>query len=203
MMPTICPLSMASNSTGLASVMAPFSRGKSRIDHKSHANRGQRISIRGPGRGGRRGDYAARAGNKGTFYSTRVEEQAQDASDNESQSLTSDNKDVDEEGSEPSSNSEDEDARPGTVQPYNALLLSLGASKQRSEPQSKKRKLDSNEIVSKPDVSDTGLDLVGESEESEDPGIDGPESETEAEHDAEEDYDPFSNILATWEMIRG
>ena len=194
-MSTICPLSSASNSSGLASVMAPYSRGKSRIDHKSHANGGQRISIRGRGRGGRRGDHTARAGNKGTFYPTRVEEKAQDASDDESQSLTSDNKDVDEEGSEPSSNSEDEDARPGTVQPYNALLLSLGASKQRSEPQSKKRKLDSTELVSKPDVLDTGLDLVGESEESEDPGIDGPESETEAEYEAEEDYDPFFKHL--------
>ena len=177
--------------------MAPFSRGKSQVDHKLHAKGGQRTSIRGRGRGGRRGDHAARAGNKGTFYSTRVEEQAQDASDNESQSLTSDNKDVDEEESEPSSNSEDEDARPGTVQPYNALLLSLGASKQRSEPQPKKRKLDSTEIVSKPDVSATGLDLVGESEESEDPSIDGPESETEAEYEAEENCDPFFKHLGS------
>lgn len=176
--------------------MSPFSRGKNWAVHKSQGRGGQRGAARGRGRGEGRGDHAARAGNKSTFYSTRVEEQPEDASGDEEHFIASDNNEVYGEGSGSSSDSEDEDVQTGAVQPYNALLLSLNANEQHSEPQRKKRKIDLFKAAKEPNIAEAELDQVEESEEADDPGIDVLESDAEDGDEAGGDYDPFSKHLS-------
>ncbi len=140
-------------------------------------------------RGKGRGDYGTK---KDTFYSTRVEEEPNNASGgNEEESELGDDGSL-LEASESSSDS-DEDVQINAVQPYSALLQSLNANSERDESVRKKRKIEQTQTFKKRnDLAIEGdLDRVVEPEDAETSGTDDIEVD-----ELEEDYDPFMSHVA-------
>jgi U3 small nucleolar RNA-associated protein 25 len=159
-------------------------------------NRGARGSNRGVprsrGRGYGRGDRRAGLKKKVVFYSTRVEEEPNDASRDNEESPDRGDEDVVLEASELSSDS-DENVQIDGAQPYSTLLQSLSANSERYEGGGKKRKLEQTQTSNKEKDSATegDLDRVAELEEVEAFGSNDSEVD---EH--EEDYDPFLSHVA-------
>ena len=132
--------------------MAPFAKGRGRGRGGSSFRGGPNRSHRGRGKARGVGDYT---GNRGSFKSTRVEEQREVASEDEEEDYTSESDENAQANSSASRSSDEEDVQASTVQPYNALLLSLNGNEQRSEPQRKRRKISN-------DLGASGVELLGE-----------------------------------------
>ena len=145
------------------------------------------FQFRGRGRGHK--DHAVGAKRKNAFYSTRVEEKTEDDPGNDVESLI-DGSEGFRAVSDASGYSDDEDVPKEVVKPYSALLQSLGTD--RGEPQPKKRRVQTTEIVLEPEIPENDVDQVEELEEVEDFGVDG----AEVADDLHEDYDPFLEHFA-------
>ena len=139
-----------------------------------------RGDFQGHGRGRSGGHHAVRVERKNTFYSTRVEEPVENEPENDLES-SGDGSEGIIAVSESLSDSDDEDVPKGNVKPYSALLQSL--STDRGEPQPKKRRVETTEVVVEPEIPDNDLDHVEELEEVEDFGVDGAEVADDDEHD--------------------
>lgn len=152
-----------------------------------------RGAVRGRDRGRRRGDHGARAGNKNTFFSTRVEGQQESISgDGEEGFVLEDRESI--HGASESSSDSDDDAQTDTVLPYNTLLQALNANIQRDEPQRKKRKTEQVEVVlgEQEKASKHDSDNAEELKELESPGTDDIEG-----NEIEEENDPFLKHLVS------
>ncbi|MCJ1451220.1 rRNA-binding ribosome biosynthesis protein utp25 [Mycoblastus sanguinarius] len=164
------------------------------------ARRGGGISARGgfrgirggKGRGRGRAGAGARAGNRSTFYSTRVEEDPTDFSRDGGKELVSDSTESDQEPSATSSDSDDPDGAKDVVKPYNALLQTLNANIRHGEPEKKKRRFERIEAVQRVETLEDELDEVEDTEEVEDLGTNYVEDADEIENA----QDPFSKHLA-------
>lgn len=171
--------------------MAPYSGkgSKSRRGngHRESADHRRFFQSRGRGRGS--GDHAGRAKRKNAFYSTRVEESAEDGPHNDVESSVDGSEEL-RAVSDASVYSDDEDVPREIVKPYSALLQSL--STDRGEPLPKKRRLQTTEAVQEPKISEDDVDHVEEPEEVEDFGVDG----AEVADDLQDDYDPFLEHFA-------
>ena len=166
--------------------MAPsLEKGSKRSQRKDRRERGGHNGIlQNHGRGKGSGDHAVRAERKNAFYSTRVEEQNEDQSENDVESSVYGSEEIGVE-SDASTYSDDENVPKEIVKPYSALLQSLSTA--RGEPPQKKRRVETADAILKPEVSEIDVDRVEELEEIEDFGVDGAEVADEL-HD---DYDPF------------
>lgn len=168
--------------------MAPsFGRfSKPRDGGERHGRGGSNRPFRGRGRG--RGSDG-RAGRKSVFYSTRVEEQTGDISEDDVESSV-DGLEDQSRASDLLSDSDDEDVAKNIVKPYNALLQSL--STEGGEPVRKKRKVEKSEVSLKAEIPENGLDRVEETEDVEEVDVD----DGEEADDLEDDYDPFLKHFA-------
>lgn len=169
--------------------MAPFVRGRGGGRGGSSFREGPNRSHRGRGKARGRSDYAS---NRSSFKSTRVEEQREVASEDEEEdyALESD-EDAQEDSSAFSSNDEEEDFHASTVQPYNALLLSLNGNEQRSEPQRKRRKVSNDQDFRGIELSGEEVDPIEEPENHDDSGTEALESDMEDADQSGEIHDPF------------
>ena len=120
--------------------MAPLNRSGRGAREKYRG--GTRGAPRGRGRARGRGDSARAGGIGNTFYSTRVEEHSSDLIGGESANISGSDLEVTQESPESASESEDEGIPVISVRPYHALLSSLNADPEQSEPQRKKRRVD-------------------------------------------------------------
>jgi len=174
--------------------MAPSFRGRGATRGQSRG--GNRGALRGRerGRGSGRGDYGARAGgNRSIFYSTRVEEQPAEISEEDGKRSSQDDQKSIQELPESLSESDDEDVQKNTVQPYNALLLSLNAKVEQGEPQRKKRRTDS---TARQEELEEHEDHGIEPEEDDDLGDSEVEVEVEDVDEVEIDVDAFSKHIS-------
>lgn len=171
--------------------MAPYSgKGSNFRGGSGHRESGDHpgfLQSRGRGRGS--GDHARRAKRKNAFYSTRVEEKAEDDPQDDVESSVDGSEGL---GavSDASIYSDDEDVPKETVKPYSALLQSL--STDRGEPLPKKRRVQTTEVVSEPKISENNVDHVEELEEVEDFGS----NSAEIADDLHDDHDPFLEHFA-------
>ena len=168
--------------------MAPFARGRGRGRGGSGFRGGPNRSHRGRGKPRGVGDYA---GNRSSFKSTRVEEQREVASEDEQEDYPSEIDENAQVDSSASSSSDEEDIQASTVQPYNALLLSLNGNEQRSEPQRKRRKISNDLGVSGIKVLGEEVDPIEEPEDQEDSGAELLESDMDDADQLGETHDPF------------
>ena len=171
--------------------MAPFTRGRGA--YRGGGLRGSQRPSRGGSSRGRNG--AARGAkkshtNRDTFYSTRVEETAEDEDDDiegeiAQQVDVGDTHSID--ASENSSDSDDDEEVPaiGGIRSYSSLLESLNANTQQTEPQPKRRKIQKEKIL---EVVDEDLVEAEEPDLAEDLEAD---SEVEGDATAESSEDPF------------
>ena len=168
--------------------MAPFARGRGRGRRGSGFRGGLNRSHRGRGKAGGVGEYT---GNRSSFKSARVEEQREVASeDDEEGSLLEGDENAQAESSA-SGSSDEEDVHASTVQPYNALLLSLNGNEQRSEPQRKRRKISDDRGTSRDEVLDEEVDPIEEPEDQEDSGAELLESDMDDADHLGDTHDPF------------
>ena len=168
--------------------MAPFGRGRGRGRGGSGIREAPNRSHRGRGKAGGRGDYT---GSRSSFKSTRVEEQREVASEDEEENYTL-KSDPDAQGdSSATSSSDEEDVHASTVQPYNALLLSLNGNEQRSEPQRKRRKISNDQDFRGIEVLGEEVDPIEEPESRDDSGAEALESDMEDADQSGEIHDPF------------
>lgn len=171
--------------------MAPYSgKGSKSRGGSGHRESGDHpgfLQSRGRGRGS--GDHARRAKRKNAFYSTRVEEKAEDDPQDDVESSVDGSEGL---GavSDALIYSDDEDVPKETVKPYSALLQSL--STDRGEPLPKKRRVQTTEVVSEPKISENDVDHVEELEEVEDFGS----NSAEIADDLHDDHDPFLKHFA-------
>ena len=167
--------------------MAPFARGRGGVRGGSSFREGPNRSHRGRGKARGRSDYAIK---RSSFKSTRVEEQREVTSEDEEEdyALESDEK---AQQSSPSSSSDEEDVHASTVQPYDALLLSLNGNEQRSEPQRKRRKVSNDQGLKEVEVLGEEVDLIEEPESHDDSGAEVFESDMENADQFREILDPF------------
>ena len=149
-----------------------------------------RGGFQGRGRGRAGGRHAARAERKNTFYSTRVEEPIENEPENDLES-SGDGSEGLRAVSDSLNDSDDEDVPKGNVKPYSALLQSL--STDRGEPQPKKRRVETTEVVFEPEIPENDVDHVEELEEVEDLGVDGVDGAEVADDD---EHDPFLKHFA-------
>ena len=168
--------------------MAPFVRGRGRGRGGSSFREGPNRSHRGRGKARGRGDYA---GNRSSFKSTRVEEQREVDSADEEEDYAFESDENAQEDSSASSSSDEEDVHASTVQPYNALLLSLNGNEQRSEPQRKRRKISNDQDFREVEVLGEEVDLIEEPESHDDSGAEALESDLEEADPLGEKHDPF------------
>ena len=122
--------------------MAPFARGRGGVRGGSIFRESPNRSHRGRVKARGRGVYASK---RSSFKSTRIEEQREVASEDEKEDYALESEEYAQQDSSASGSSDGEDAHASTVQPYNALLLSLNGNEQRSEPQRKRRKISDNQ----------------------------------------------------------
>ena len=178
-----CPKSLA-----LRYDMAPFGRGRGRGRGGSGIREASNRSHRGRGKARGRGDYT---GSRSSFKSTRVEEQREVTSEDEEENYTL-KSDQDAQGdSSATSSSDEEDVHASTVQPYNALLLSLNGNEQRSEPQRKRRKISNDQDFRGIEVLGEEVDPIEEPESRDDSGAEALESDMEDAAQLGEIHDPF------------
>ena len=168
--------------------MAPFVRGRGRGRGGSSFREGPNRSHRGRGKVRGRGDYA---NNRSSFKSTRVEKQREVASEDEEEDNALESDGDAQEDSSASSSSDEEDVHASTVQPYNALLLSLNGNEQRSEPQRKRRKISTDPGFREVEVLGEEVDLIEEPESHDDSGTEVLESDLEDADPLRENHDPF------------
>ena len=168
--------------------MAPFTRGRGRGRGGSGFREPLSRSHRGRGKARGGGDYAH---NRSNFKSARVEELSEGASEDEEDDYILESDEDDQANSSASSNSDEEDVHASTVQPYNALLLSLSGNEQRSEPQRKRRKISNDQDSKDIEVLDEEVDPVEEPEGREDSGAEVLESDMDDAYQSGENHDPF------------
>ena len=168
--------------------MAPFARGRGRGRGGSGFRGGLNRSHRGRGKARGVGEYA---GNRSSFKSTRVEEQRDFASEDEEEDYPSESDENVQVDSSASSSTDEEDVQASTVQPYNALLLSLNGNEQRSEPQRKRRKISNDLGASGVEVLGEEVDTIEEPEDREDSGAELLESDMDDADQLGETHDPF------------
>lgn len=149
---------------------------------------GPNRSHRGRGKARGRGGYASK---RSSFKSTRVEEQREVASEDEEEDFALESEEYAQQDSSASSSSDEEDVHASTVQPYNALLLSLNGNEQRSEPQRKRRKISDNQDLREVEVLDEEVDPTEEPESHDDSGAEALESDMENADQLGEIHDPF------------
>ena len=156
---------------------------------KTPYGRNVKGSVREQRKSTTRANQAPKKGNKTTFYSTRVEGQPADASEDGKLS-SGEAGDVQETEEDYGFSSHSEDDIPSsTVQPYKSLLQSLNSSVEPGPPQRKKQKLTSIAISKEEDkLPVANLDEVEELEEAEDLG-------TNDYDDEEQGHDPFLEHL--------
>ena len=168
--------------------MAPFVRGRGRWRGGSSFREGPNRSHRGRGKVRSRGDYAS---NRSNFKSTRVEEQREVASEDEEENYALESDGDAQEDSSASSSSDEEDVHASTVQPYNALLLSLNGNEQRSEPQRKRRKISTDQDFREVEVLGEEVDPIEEPESHDDSSAEVLESDLEDADPLRKNHDPF------------
>lgn len=168
--------------------MAPLARGRGRGGGGSGFRGGPSRSHRGRGKARGVGEYA---GNRGSFKSTRIEEQREVASEEEEEDYPLESDGNAQADSSASSSSDEEDVQASTLQPYNALLLSLNGTEKRSEPQRKRRKISNDEDFRGIEVLDEETEPIQEPEDREDSGPELLESDMEDADQSGEYYDPF------------
>ena len=168
--------------------MAPFARGRGRGRGGRSFREGPNRSHRGRGKARGRGDYASK---RSSFKSTRVEEQREVASEDEEEDYALEGDEDAQQDSSSSSSSDEEDIHASTVQPYNALLLSLNGNEQRSEPQRKRRKTSNDQGLKEVEVLGEDVDLTEEPESHDDSGAEALESDMENADQFGEIHDPF------------
>lgn len=169
--------------------MAPFARGRGRGRGGSGFRGGPNRNHRGRGKARGAGGHA---GDRSDFKSARVEEQREVASeDEEEESLLEGDENAQAESSA-SGSSDEEDVHASTVQPYNALLLSLNGNEQRSEPQRKRRKISDDLGTSRDEVLGEEVDPTEEPEDQEDSGAELLESDMEDADQLGDTHDPFT-----------
>ena len=168
--------------------MAPFVRGRGRGRGGSGFREAPNRSHRGRGKARGGGDYAGR---RSSFKSTRVEEQREVASEDEEEDYALKIDEDAQEDSSASSISDEEDVHASTVQPYNALLLSLNGNGQRSEPQRKRRKISNDQDFRGIEELGEEVDPIEEPESRDDSGAEGLESDMEDADQLGENHDPF------------
>lgn len=166
--------------------MAPYSGkgSKSRGGSGHRESGGHRGFFQSRGRGRGSGDRAGRAKRKNTFYSTRVEEKAQDDPQDDIESSVDGSEGL-RAVSDASIYSDAEDIQKEIVKPYSVLLQSLNTD--RGEPLPKKRRVQTTEAIPEPKISEDDVDQVEEPEEVEDFGVDS----AEVADDLHDGYDPF------------
>lgn len=160
---------------------------KSRDGGERHGRGRSNRTFRGRGRGRGSDGHAPRAGRNNVFYSTRVEEQIGELSEDDVESSVDG---LDDLTSDLLNDSDEEDVAKNIVKPYNALLQSL--STDSGEPVRKKRKVAKTEVSLQAEIPENELDRVEEPEEVEELGAE----DGEEEDDLEDDYDPFLKHFA-------
>lgn len=167
---------------GFSIVMAPFTRGTK--GRGASSGRSGPLS-RGRGRGRGNANFRANRGQKSTFYSTRVEEPVQDASENDEVSI---DEELDQDSTKSrSSEDEEESVAIPAIKPYNALLQSLTANVPNKEPPRKKRRLSVNRESGDP-LAKSGVSVAVQ-ELKTDPDIDHVEEQEEGSTLPTEDLD--------------
>lgn len=155
--------------------MAPL--GKSKGWPRSDNQRTRGGSARATGRGlrsrGRRGDRSSwpRGGAKSSFKSTRIAEQEKDISDR-SEEFSKQDTGLETSSDELSSDEGNAETAVTPIKPYNVLLQSFNHYKPPGEPPRKRQKQSELLGFEEIDVTKSDLDLVMESEESNDLGVD-------------------------------
>ena len=177
--------------------MAQFQRGGSTASIGS--SRGARKSSRGgssrPRGGGARGAKKSHTNRADRFYPTRVEEAAQEASDEEDNKAEGQADAYDSQSIEASDGTEDSDEElPRNItQPYSTLLQSLTANTQQKEPQRKRRKIEKEhatvvtETVDQDFVELEETENVEESEEGDEDDQDAVEEDPFTRHSSDRD----------------
>ena len=168
--------------------MAPFVRGRGRGRGGSGFREAPNRSHRGRGKARGGGDYAS---SRSSFKSTRVEEQREVASEDEEEEYPLKSDEDAQEDSSASSSSDEEDVQASTIQPYNALLLSLYGNEQRSEPQRKRRKISNDKDFGIIEELGEEVDPIEEPESHDDSGAEALESDMEDADQLGENQDPF------------
>ena len=168
--------------------MAPFVRGRGRGRGGSGFREAPNRSHRGRGEARGGGDYVS---SRSSFKSTRVEEQREVASEDEEEEYPLKSDEEAQEDSSASSSSDEEDVQASTVQPYNALLLSLNGNEQRSEPQRKRRKISNDEDFGGIEELGEEVDPIEAPESHDDSGAEALESDMEDADQLGENHDPF------------
>ena len=168
--------------------MAPFVRGRGRGRGGSGFREAPNRSHRGRGKARGGGDYAS---SRSSFKSTRVEEQREVASEDEEEEYPLRSDEDAQEDSPASSSSDEEGIQASTVQPYNALLLSLNGNEQRSEPQRKRRKISNDGDFGGIEELGEEVNPIEEPESHDDSGAEALESDMEDADQLGENQDPF------------
>ena len=165
----------------------PF-RGNNRRERGGYVLQSRR---NGKGSGG----HAVRAERKNAFYSTRLEEQNEDDPANDVESSVDGLEKISavSDTSSYSDDDHDDDVPTEVIKPYSVLLQSL--STDGGEPQPKKRRVETAEVILQSEIPENDVDHVEELEEVEDFGVDG----AEATDDLPDDYDPFLKHFAQHE----
>ena len=168
--------------------MAPFARGRGGVRGGSIFRESPNRSHRGRVKARGRGVYASK---RSSFKSTRIEEQREVASEDEEEDYALESEEYAQQDSSASGSSDGEDVHASTVQPYNALLLSLNGNEQRSEPQRKRRKISDNQDLRVVEVLSEEVDPIEEPESHDDSGAEALESDMENADQLGEIHDPF------------
>ena len=169
--------------------MAPLIKGRGRGRSGGSFRQAPNRSHRGRGKARGGGDYAS---NRSSFKSSRIEEQREEAaSEDEEKDYTLESDGDAQADSSASSSSDEEDVHASTVQPYNALLLSLNGNEQPSEPQRKRRKTSNDQEFRGIEVLGEEVDPIEEPESRDDSGAEALESDMEDADQLGENYDPF------------
>ncbi|KAL9635670.1 MAG: hypothetical protein Q9164_003310 [Protoblastenia rupestris] len=154
------------------------------------SRRGRYQGYNGSRKGGQaRGAPNARARNRNTFSTSRVEEQPEDTSDRGSR--TSESEIGENSFSKSESESDEEKLPTNSEKPYNILLQNISTNVQRQEPPQKKRKVERVDAQAESRISEVMLDEMSELEEQDDDDDENPLSKGIEEHETHGLSDPF------------